>query len=298
VPRVFWDWVWICLFCAVVGALGFEALTASQEIPNQLSHRSDSARKGPYSSSATLNEPHSAEQTGKRNERQAQAAERAFEFLNIKVSDALIAIFTIVLAVKTAGLFEETAGLRIAADKQSRDMEVSIKAAQKSAEAAMISAQTSKAAIRGVIAIKNFKGFWRHTNKHIEGYGILPNIENVGNSHVACYVFASSEIIDAKLENFVFEVPDTMHQAGIVSPGTKIAPAAVLGFTIDDAIRIWNGEAKFLYYCRVNYFDIFGEPHHVECCMNVGFRGDPRMPDESNNEFLIYSPYGPQNSAS
>jgi hypothetical protein len=64
-----------------------------------------------------VDEAHSTEQASKRKEKQAKAAEHAVEFLNIKISDALIALFTIVLAYKTAGLFKETAGLREATDK-------------------------------------------------------------------------------------------------------------------------------------------------------------------------------------
>ena len=50
-------------------------------------------------------------------------------FFELKLTDVVIAIFTPVLAIKTSGLFVETAGLRSAAEKQSRDMEASIKAA-------------------------------------------------------------------------------------------------------------------------------------------------------------------------
>src|ERR1700722_10712155 len=59
------------------------------------------------------------------------------DFFEIKLTDLLIAIFTGVLAWKTAGLFRETAGLRNAADKQQADLLRSIEAAEKSAEAAI-----------------------------------------------------------------------------------------------------------------------------------------------------------------
>ena len=50
-------------------------------------------------------------------------------FFELKLTDLVIAIFTVVLAIKTSGLFVETAGLRAAAEKQSQDMERSIRAA-------------------------------------------------------------------------------------------------------------------------------------------------------------------------
>jgi hypothetical protein len=67
------------------------------------------------------------------------------EFFQIKLTDLLIAFFTGVLAVKTADLFRETSGLRNAADKQSTDMQASIKAAVDSAKAAITSNQIAVA---------------------------------------------------------------------------------------------------------------------------------------------------------
>lgn len=57
-------------------------------------------------------------------------------FFEIKLTDVLIVFFTAVLAVKTGGLFTETAGLRSAADQQALDMKASIKAATDAASAA------------------------------------------------------------------------------------------------------------------------------------------------------------------
>jgi hypothetical protein len=65
-------------------------------------------------------------------------------FFELKLTDAIIAIFTIVLAIKTSGLFVETSGLRSAADKQSSDMRESIAAAKEAnnvAERALIAGQ-------------------------------------------------------------------------------------------------------------------------------------------------------------
>jgi hypothetical protein len=51
-------------------------------------------------------------------------------------------------------------------------------------------------------------------------------------------------------------------------------------------------------YSRVDYRDIFDEPHHTECCMSIGFQDDPSIsrPDV-NSEFVTYLPWGPQNTA-
>jgi hypothetical protein len=234
--------------------------------------------------------------------REIGAALNDYNGLITAAATVFIAWFTWSLRQSTDKLWD--AGerqLKLLADTsaaQSRDMQASIAVAKQSADAAMISAQTSKGAIRGVIAIKNFNGMWQNTNGTVEGYGISPNIENVGNSHATCQIFASSQLIDVNFDDFIFVAPDIIPQTGIVSPGTRITTAFPLGMTVADAVRVWSGEVRFLYYCRVNYRDIFNEPHHVECCLSIGFRGDPRTPPPDNNEFITYSPYGPQNIAS
>ncbi|MET4368426.1 hypothetical protein ABIA99_001105 [Bradyrhizobium sp. LB12.1] len=226
-----------------------------------------------------------------------------------KTTSDPVAFFTLVLAISTIGFWVATIFLYRAGERQfrharrssasqARDMQASITAAQRAAEASMISAQSSKGAIRGVIAIKNFQGGWNENNGRIEGYGVSGNIENVGNSHVTCSIFAAARIIDPAIEDFIFDAAPVDKSSGLISPGTKAVPQSPLGLTVDDAVRVWMGEARFLYYCRVNYLDIFAEPHHTECCMSVGFRGDPRAPQVGNNEFITYTSYGPQNTAS
>jgi hypothetical protein len=55
---------------------------------------------------------------------------RLFDF---RLTDVVIAIFTLVLANKTSGLYDETANLRRFSVEQSRDLVRSIEAAEKSA---------------------------------------------------------------------------------------------------------------------------------------------------------------------
>ena len=80
-------------------------------------------------------------------------------FFELKLTDAIIAIFTIVLALKTSGLFKETAGLRSAADKQAKDMEASTKAATDAANAAITSNQiavyNAEQELRAYVFVKN-----------------------------------------------------------------------------------------------------------------------------------------------
>jgi hypothetical protein len=140
----------LILFAVWVSVLGFEALTASQQIPSeQQNHRANTAERnaGPIKSAA-LDQSHPAEQTAQRKTKQQQAAHGVKEFfigfLEIKLTDLVIAVFTIVLGIKTAGLFRETSGLRDAAEKQRIDTLRAIGATELAADAAQASAETAK----------------------------------------------------------------------------------------------------------------------------------------------------------
>ena len=65
-------------------------------------------------------------------------------FLEAKLTDWFIVIFTGLLAWTTSGLFRETGKLRTAADKQEADFLRSVQAAEKAALAAEASAETGK----------------------------------------------------------------------------------------------------------------------------------------------------------
>jgi len=71
----------------------------------------------------------------------------------LKLSDVIIAIFTIVLAVKTAGLFRETAGLREATDKLWDAGERQMKLIAENAATQSREMQASLAATRDAVAL-------------------------------------------------------------------------------------------------------------------------------------------------
>jgi hypothetical protein len=135
--------IWIALF-------GFEVLTASQQIPSEQQGYGTNAaqRDADTIKGAAPDLPHSDEQTTQRKTKQHQAAHSLKEFfigfLEIKLTDLLIAIFTVVLAIKTSGLFRETAGLRDAAEKQRIDTLRSIEATERAANAAIKGARAAE----------------------------------------------------------------------------------------------------------------------------------------------------------
>jgi hypothetical protein len=67
--------------------------------------------------------------------------------MNFRLTDVLLVLFAYLLAMKTGGLFRETAALRTAADQQASDMKAAIVEARRSADAARDSADALIAAL-------------------------------------------------------------------------------------------------------------------------------------------------------
>lgn len=256
-PKVFWDSVWIGLFCIIVAALGFEALTASQMIPEQQhSNRSESAKKATDTPSATLDGLHAGEQTRQRKEKQAQAAEHVLEFFNIKLTDALIAIFTVVLAYKTAGLFRETAGLRRAADQQARDMQASLAIAKQSADAATASASQIPIVERAYIFATPHPavdGKRTIITLMIENYGQTPGIVTEG--------YGTTSLTEP--------VGQPLYPPRPLNPRSL---EAVLGKDAKEPFPTkWESPVTdpHFFFGYIRYTDIFHKPHTTRFCAKI-----------------------------
>lgn len=207
-------------------------------------------------------------------------------------SAILITVFNGLLVYFIARLVTSTNKLWQAGERQ-------LTVAQQSADAALLSAQVSKNAVRAVLVLKNFTGSRNAPDGFaVEGYAWRPNITNVGNSHASCTFNASFSLTIAGEHVEPFDPPKNNANRAIVGPGMTMSCVPV-GISIGDAMRVWRREAICLYYCRVDYQDIFNEPHHVECCVEVNFRSDPSTYTPNiDPEFIIYAPRGPQNTVS
>jgi hypothetical protein len=151
----------LTLFVIWVSLLVFEALIASQQIPSEQQSHGASAPNDNIERRVEHDQSHTDEKVTKRKTKEHQATHALKEFfvgfVEIKLTDLLIAVFTIVLAVKTAGLFRETAGLREAAENQRLDSLRSIKAAEMAADAALRQANAMVALespIPGIVQLK------------------------------------------------------------------------------------------------------------------------------------------------
>jgi hypothetical protein len=280
VPKAAWDWFWIALFCAVAAALGFEALTASQKIPEQQhSYGTNGGKQSAEGYHAQVDEAHPPEQTSKRKQKQDQTAERlkefSIEFLNLKLSDAIIAIFTVVLAVKTAGLFKETAGLRSAADQQARDMKASIKAAEIAAEAAELSANALTQAERAHIYIKilsqNFVEAVTGEHPHVTSDGFV-NVpveiaycfKNYGKTPAIIKEMSRDIAISTTFPDEVEYLPaDLTTTERVIAADENTGPQRYVHTYISkvDLNGVIRANTSYWFYGRVLYDDVFGTEH-------------------------------------
>jgi hypothetical protein len=216
------NWLWLLLFGAL--ALGFiiGGLSASKEIPHQQhAQRPSAAQGGAESQSTAISEPHAEQSSAKAGDKKEPHGNTVFgwiaNFFEVKLTDLLIAIFTVVLAVKTSGLFRETAGLRSAADRQALDMQASIKVAQDAANAAKRAADIAERAIvegdRAWIAVKPeiiAPLVFEKDRIHI---GVGVDMVNIGKSPATnVEVWAESALILLK--------PKARAKNGLMSPNT------------------------------------------------------------------------------
>jgi hypothetical protein len=146
--RLIANWLWLLVFGALVIGFIVGGWSASNEAPRQQAERTESASDGADKTPPPVSQMHTEQKTARAEDREGHSPQSWLtSFFELKLTDVVIAFFTVVLAIKTSGLFTETAGLRSAADKQSRDMEASIKVAQKAADAAQKAADVSEAAL-------------------------------------------------------------------------------------------------------------------------------------------------------
>ncbi len=288
-PRILSNLVWIGLFCAMAVALGFEALTASQQIPEH--YRAESAKRRSERPSV-LNESHPTEQEAKRREKQDRATEHAIEFFDIKVSDAIIAIFTIVLAMKTAGLFQETAGLKEATLRlheagerqlelmkefnaaQSRKMQSSIAAANRSAAAAedaLIKLQRAFVLLRDLSTEVD-----KNSGGVIQAVKFTARWENSGSSPTKWFLMRINlAYFDPNKEPIFVDQGEWPSNHSVIGP-RALANALSISTPNIDLRSVVDGTRNLFVWGWAEYDDIFvGTPRHrTEFCFQVLIQDD------------------------
>jgi hypothetical protein len=137
-------WLKWPLFAAFIGLVLAICISAEMQ-EAKIYNQSQPAKANPQNSQSS--NPATSPSNPKQSEKRKQEGHWYNTFLNhptdwlLVLFNGILAAFTIRLFYATSGLAAETAGLRNAADKQSTDMQASIKAAVDSAKAAISSNQ-------------------------------------------------------------------------------------------------------------------------------------------------------------
>lgn len=138
--------------CLLFG-FGTQVYRASEHVPSEQQSKGTNETKGDTDAVAptatiSTDKPHVVQDGHDASDDEKQAIWKWIaDFFEIKLTDLLIALFTGLLAWKTAGLFRETAGLREAADDQREELIRSSAATEKAANATQKSADIAKSAL-------------------------------------------------------------------------------------------------------------------------------------------------------
>jgi hypothetical protein len=215
------NWLWLLLFGALAFGFIIGGWSASKEIPpQQHAQRASTAKGGAESQPAAVSELHTQQSHTKAGDKKEPHGNAFFgwvaNFFEVKLTDLLIAVFTIVLALKTSGLFAETGRLREATDKLylagERQLDLlektsaaSIKVAQDSANAAKRAADIAERA-----AVESDRA-WVTVKPEIIGplvfekdrihIGIGVDLVNIGKSpatNVEVWAEFCADIVEAK----------------------------------------------------------------------------------------------------
>ena len=125
----------------VIAVISFVYLSCSKSPAEQCDHQSQSNDCVANSVSS----PHSVGYAKDADTHKENADEKLIswfsDLMDFRLTDFFLVIFTWILATKTSGLYVETAAMRAIVAEQRQDMLRSIKAAEDSAKAALISAE-------------------------------------------------------------------------------------------------------------------------------------------------------------
>jgi hypothetical protein len=276
------NWIWLLLFCALAFGFIIGGLSASNEGPTQQhAEWTGAAQGGTDAQPADVSESHAKQNQTKAGDKKEPHGSTVFgwisNFFEVKLTDLLIAIFTVVLAIKTSGLFRETAGLRELAAVQSRDMKASIKAAEKAADAAMLGARAAIASQLPIVktAIGKIGFDVSKVGDAEETFTVWVDrlvFSNLGNSKAFPIELRLGATVGEKLPetpsyilvkpfkpNFILEPDPNLTPFKDVEDFAIPMSAADQGLLVSDQLQLW-------YYCCFVWDDFMGTRHETGFC--------------------------------
>jgi hypothetical protein len=275
----------VVLFACLVGGFGFALWQASNKAPSQQqtnrpSETKENAQPVPASVAIPANQTHAAD-----NRNDAKDGKRWLaNFLDIKLTDLLIAIFTGVLAWKTAGLFRETEGLRTAADRQKEDFLRSVQAAEKAAFAAENSANAIVDNERPWVGLVTIVGIQIGPGRPIEAKVVIQNTGHTPARHMRAAFRGSTTAATAACG----DAPDvnlTPQKALFPNIPDYYYPFHGHRVLTDDEFRaIVNGTRILWVVGRIEYLDNRGIQRWTDVCARWEQSRGEYVPNWSGND--------------
>jgi hypothetical protein len=202
----------------------------------------------------------------------------ATEFANIKFTDLLLVIFTIVLAWKTAGLDRATRGLQKLGVRQSRDMQRSLKNGELSTKAFVrvelpwIGMSTPQLIdLNRDITDLEFGGGGFVANAPGK-YSIVPNLffDNIGRTPARLHGIEWGWFAGPKLPN----IPQYQRHKNLAGDSIQektftkqiILDRYTINLTDDNIVNIVDGKETLWFYVKLHYSDFMGDLHHSGHC--------------------------------
>jgi hypothetical protein len=234
--------------------------------------------------------------------------------LRLKITDSLLATFTLGLLIFTCLLWRSTDKLWFAGEKQlrllvetsaaqSRDMQASLEIARMSAQAATEAAYSERAWMSP-------DGFGTHPIKNLivngisydEAIGITQTWRNTGRSPaIRVNIFSAARVVQTGAPIPTFDPGTSItieERKGIFGP--NISADSEMQFIFGENFANLNaGKVRWIVYSRATYSTVF-EPDAVkfsESCIMVEINGGMHLPDGSIGPRITSGPVGPQNTA-
>ena len=277
--------------CFLIG-FGWLVYSASNYSPTkqQYERTSDTQQKADFpaqiGSTAPIREPHSKKTAPEDYRGKYAPLDVAWNWLaslfEFRLTDVLIAIFTAVLAFKTAGLFRETTALRAAADKQAIHMETSIAVANRSAEAANKAANAAELSAKAAVGVElpvfvlHHLDFidrevadlttllqWPTIEISVKNYGRTPALVLSQSSEVSiCAVLPERPEYPSALD----QPPERVVERGDIYDLIAARPERDNLLSPDETQAIIDGKIRLWVFGYVRYKDFLGNPHMTRFC--------------------------------
>jgi hypothetical protein len=268
------------------------ARTTSLAIQSQIEHQSH------YSGSAKDNPE------DKESGRDWPAWIEAAGVIVTAIFTGILAAATIRLWNSTKGLHDETKRLASLAEAQESDMKASIAAAQKSAEAALISANSYRGSERAWLGVMkldfNVAANMIHDGGVLKnGFLISASCVNSGRTPaIDAELLVNHAIVEKNAPIPFFDVSSVDNQSiASVVPGTVFGTTQ--RFISDEDIATLNREETSMYlFTRIDYFDVFDRDTRrvTETTFEITVNGWRRDEGIRNPNFIVMSA-GKQNSS-